>query len=248
MTQQASAFRTVHTGFLLSEERRVNWRNVEKTDISRILQGDLRDLNGCLEELAYTELEKDPYLSTSADAHKLMKVMQFGLQYLLFTQSVLKHNLTKASEAVKTEKVHLERLGKVSQHQKRKLKKLESELDRLDQRAHHYDMMSDFLRPHLDRHPDFKALIEPRPAKGPTPRPPEPEYRPSGSQDWMESADFELSGSYAGERGSVQPPSKPISVVSEEQQARLSRFNSPGTGLEGMYGVEEDPEEGQLLG
>lgn len=248
MTQQASAFRTIHAGFLLSEERRVNWRNIEKADIGRILQGDLRDLNNCLEELAYTELEKDPYLSTSQDAHKLMKVMQFGLQYLLFTQSVLKHNLTKADEAVKTEKVHLERLGKVSQHQKRKVKKLEAELDRLDQRAHHYDMMSDFLRPHLDRQMDFKALIEARPARNPLPRPPEPDYRPSGSQDWMESADFELSGSYAGEKGSIQPPSRPISVITEEQQSRLSRFNSPGT-IEGMYGpVEEDPEEGQLSG
>ena len=239
-----------HAGFVLSEERRVNWRNVEKAEVGRILQGDLRDLNNCLEDLAYTDLEKDPYLSTSQDAHKLMKVMQFGLQYLLFTQSVLKHNLTKIDESVKTEKVHVERLGKVSQHQKRKLKKLEAEIDRLDQRAHHYDMMSDFLRPHLDKHVDFKTVIDTKTTKEQGfLKPPEPEYRPSGSQDWMESADFELSGSYVGEKTSIPVSvSRPISIITEEEQhsSHVSRFNSPGVGLEGIYRTQEDREEGQI--
>ena len=240
---QPSAFRTDYSGFLLSEERRVNWRNVEKTDVARILavrdrQGDLRDLNNCLEELAYTDLEKDPYISTSQDAHKALKTMQFGLQYLLFTQSILKRNLTKLNESVQTEKTHMDKLAKVAHHQKRKMKKLEGELERMDQRAHHYDMMSDFLRPHLDRQLDFKKTEAHRLPKETEPRRPPKDLtepsRPSFSQDWLESGDFELSGSLGGDRLSSHA-FRPINVITEEDQTQLNRFNSPGTGIEGMY-------------
>ena len=54
---QQNAFR-----FMLSDERKINWRNIEAVDIPKILSGDIRSLKLCTDDIAYSDLSADDFI------------------------------------------------------------------------------------------------------------------------------------------------------------------------------------------
>ena len=62
-----------------------NWRSIEKVDLSRVVGGELGPLVENIRELAFSNFNDPRMVAPCPEVAKAMQVMQFGLQYLLFT-------------------------------------------------------------------------------------------------------------------------------------------------------------------
>ncbi|OMJ87830.1 hypothetical protein SteCoe_10394 [Stentor coeruleus] len=147
----SNPFRNFYLGFFHEQQKRMNWRNVENADINqivkvKIIQGDLRPLNNLLEDLAYVDIYKDDFIDTNPEVYKMLKIMQTGMQYFLFFQSQLKGVCKESHEAADHEIKENKRLKDAAKKQKSKIRKLRKEIENLDLRSMHYDMLSEVLK------------------------------------------------------------------------------------------------------
>lgn len=148
-------FRKKYLGFFLDNKRRINWRNVDHADISEIVkvrasQGDLRPLNNLLEDLAYSDVYKDDFINTGPETYKMIKIMQCGLQYFLHSQAQLKETCRETHIAAEKEAKENKLLKDAIKKQKLKIKKIKKEIENIDLRAMHYDIITEVLKPEGD--------------------------------------------------------------------------------------------------
>lgn len=234
----------MQTPFVFSHDRhrRMNWRNIDSTDIGEIIQvthiqGDLRPLNSIIEDLSSVNLENDGFINTNPEVFKALKVMQVGTQYLKHNRDHLKSwcqsSFDSAAHEEKQRKVLTEALSK----QKRKIRRLQKEIDELDSRGRQYDLIGDSLK--SQGAPLDYSSIQKAKSGGK-----EPSYLArlkEGFQheDELKDSDFELSASLADRKplAESKPTRLQSSVIHEtlepEEDMRLSRFNNPGTGVSG---------------
>lgn len=144
-------FCKVKPDFQLSDSRRVNWRNIEKADIRRILQGDLTPLHLVMDDLAFVDVERDgdsylDMIEAQPEVYKAFKTLQVGLQYLLYSVDYLKGHCDKAQQSLDSEVKHLEAVALQAKRQKAKHRKLARELEELEARIYQHEMLSDAVR------------------------------------------------------------------------------------------------------
>lgn len=65
--------------FMLSEDRKINWRNVDEASIPTILSGDSRSLKLVLDDIAYADLQRDEYINTRPEVYKMHRIAQMGI-------------------------------------------------------------------------------------------------------------------------------------------------------------------------
>jgi hypothetical protein len=195
-----SPFRNFYLGFFHEQQKRMNWRNVENADINQIvkvktIQGDLRPLNNLLEDLAYVDVYKDDFIDTNPEVYKMLKIMQTGMQYFLFFQSQLKGWCKESHEAADHEVRENKRLKDAAKKQKSKIRKLRKEIENLDLRSMHYDMLSEVLKAEgapLDfKKIESRKLIKERNLKASDAYVGDADSR--GEKELLESIDFQLS-------------------------------------------------------
>ena len=76
---------------------RINWRNVCNADLDKIIRDvDLRQLEGLLQNLTYSHLEREDMKRLGDDEFvKLFRLSQLSIEYLIYTQNYLE-TLTKS--------------------------------------------------------------------------------------------------------------------------------------------------------
>lgn len=125
--------------------------------------------------------------------------MQGGMQYFLFFQSRLKQWCEQSYEASEHETKQNKLLKDAVKKQKSKIKKLKKEIENLDMRAMHYDIITEVLKP--EGAPlDFKKIEERKLIKDPYSRIAEKIRNPSTlkqDEELLDSVDFDLSLSHA---------------------------------------------------
>ena len=173
--------------------------------------------------------------------------MQFGLQYLIYTQNYLKSQATDIYKQANSEKSKVEQLKSVARKQRAKIKKLKREIEEYDTRALHYDLLTDAIKPVLDKNPEFRNpearkqaisdATDPLKIKSKIEKIRKDSNLRQSEEDLLDS-DFELSQSIQvpfGEKKSLPEPKPKL-----PDGARVSRFNNPSTGIEPIY--EEAPD------
>lgn len=125
--------------------------------------------------------------------------MQGGLQYFLFFQARLKQWCQKSHDAADHEVKQNRLLKEAIKKQKSKVRKLKKEIENLDLRAMHYDIITEVLKP--EGAPlDFKKVEERKLIRDPYLKVAE-KLRSSNfsnkEDDLLESLDFDLSLSQA---------------------------------------------------
>ncbi|CAG9325923.1 unnamed protein product [Blepharisma stoltei] len=164
--------------------------------------------------------------------------MQFGIQYLLYSQSHLKTWTEEMVKSAEHEKKQNTAMRAAIKKQKSKIKKLKQEIEDIDLKGMHYDLLTDALKPQ-NAPLEFKKIEE---TKVPTD---EPAYLAKIKEHLKASAkllkpddelldsDFELSMSVA-ERKTIpekvhreQP--EIIKEEAEYENIRSNRFNNPST-------------------
>lgn len=204
-------------------------------------------MNTVIEDLAYVDIEKDgniylDYIQTHPEVYKLHRVMQFGLQYLLYTQNYLKSQSTEIYKQANVEKSKVEQLKSVARKQRAKIKKLKREIEEYDTRALHYDLLTDAIKPVIGKNTEFKntetrkqaiqEATDPIKIKSKIEKIRRDSHLRQSEEDLLDS-DFELSQSLQipfGEKKSI-----PEAKVKIPDGVRMSRFNNPSTGIEPIY-------------
>ena len=129
----------------------------------------------------------------------MMKIMQGGMQYFLFFQAKLKQWCQEGHEAAEYELKQNKLLKDAIKKQKSRVKKFKKEIENLDLRAMHYDIITEVLKP--EGAPlDFKKIEERKLLKDPYIRVSEKLKHSVGTRhedDLLDSVDFELSLSQA---------------------------------------------------
>jgi cell division protein FtsB len=178
--------------------------------------------------------DKADMMEAQPEVYKVLKVMQAGLQYLLYTQDYLKTHCDQAQQSLVDETKHLDSLALQAKRQRAKQRKLRRELEELDARSYHLDLLNEVAKsdgstqlgqvvtklrqaadPQVFDRLHEKLKVQASKLK---------EARP----DELLESDFELSASHpadsrAGRREEVKGPQ--IDLPMEE---RYSKFNSPG--------------------
>ena len=160
--------------FAHDRNRRMNWRQVERADVTRILQGDLKDLDALLPDLAQVDLEQDGLATTNPEVFKAFKVMQVGLQYLSQTKNHLLAWCQTAHDSAQHEAREASALQEATAKQRTRLRKLQKELHQLETREVHYHSLVEAVQSVQTRQVDelkqsdldlLQSLAEPSQAK-----------------------------------------------------------------------------------
>ena len=152
-----------------------------------------------IEDLAFTDYYKDDFIRTNPEVYKMMKTLQGGLQYFLFFQSRLKDWCSESHKAAEHEVKQNKILKDAIKKQKSKIRKVKKEIENLDLRAMHYDIITEVLKP--EGAPlDYKKIEERKLIRDPYLKVAEKLKSNSlgkHEEELLESADFELSLSLA---------------------------------------------------
>jgi hypothetical protein len=127
-----------------------HWKTIDKVDLSSIIAGDIQQLNTVTNELAFSNFN-DPYLvSPTSEGRKALQILQFSLQYFMFTQSEMASRINTLHSYIKNGKEQLEKIKTVEKIQKEKIKKQKRNDRKLNEQAMHFEFLIRKFRPDLD--------------------------------------------------------------------------------------------------
>mmetsp|Transcript_14724 Transcript_14724/g.27279 ORF Transcript_14724/g.27279 Transcript_14724/m.27279 type:complete len:197 (+) Transcript_14724:117-707(+) len=188
-----------------------------------------------MDDLAFVDLSRDDMIEAQPEVYKAFKVMQVGLQYLMYSVDYLTTHCQQAQQSLDNEKKHAESIALLAKRQRAKHRKLKRELEELDAKSYQLDMMTDVVRSEgsteigqvvsrLKQAADpavFDKLHEKLKLQT-------AKIRQAMPDDLLES-DFEISSSHPA---SFRPrPMEEVKVPDIEVplEERYSKFNSPAT-------------------
>jgi len=131
-------------------DRTTHWRSIDKVDIKNIIGGDIQQLNTVMNELAFSNFNDPSFSEPTKEGRKALQVMQYSLQYFMFTQSEMVNRINALHKYTKTAKEQLEQIKKVEKAQKDRIKKQKRTDRKLNEQAMHYEFMMKRFRPDLD--------------------------------------------------------------------------------------------------
>ncbi len=121
--------------FEFDDKARINWRDVgAESVIERIIGGDLALMLAHCEPMAYADLEKETNVVGPVDhsGAKAVKLIQLGVQYLLFTNKHRERKLAVLEASLDKQKRNKENMIKLLKHQNDKIKKLKKDREMVD--------------------------------------------------------------------------------------------------------------------
>ena len=89
-------------------------------------------------------------MNTSTKGQNALQIMQFSLQYLMFTQSEMVKKINSLHTYVETGKDQLKQIKKIEKSQKERIHKQKKVDRKLNEQAIHYEFMIKRFRPDLD--------------------------------------------------------------------------------------------------
>ncbi|CAI2382918.1 unnamed protein product [Moneuplotes crassus] len=115
---------------------------LKQFEILSVLKGDLQPILQFLDNATFSDVKENfPY--QDEESLKLIKIMQMGIQYSLFTQKVLKKKAELCSQYALYEDLNYEKLKEFSKKQRRKIAELKKRLASYDETLDHFQKIRD---------------------------------------------------------------------------------------------------------
>mmetsp|Transcript_19129 Transcript_19129/g.34834 ORF Transcript_19129/g.34834 Transcript_19129/m.34834 type:complete len:222 (+) Transcript_19129:58-723(+) len=169
---------------------------------------------------------------------KTVKIAQYGLQYLLYTQDYLKSHCEQLARSIDQEQKHLDSLQLIAKRQRAKKRKLQRELDELGMRGHHLDLLGDVVKSESTqmehivsqlKQASFSATADKPPTRVKTNRSVESKL------DELLESDFELSASHPADFRPIRHEEAKVAHIEMPIEEKYSKFSSPATYFKSDY-------------
>lgn len=127
----SSNFRSQHSKPLHSQTlfRTTHWKTIDRTDLAGIIGGDIQQLNTIMNELAFSNFNDPQFVNPSKEGRNALHIMQYALQYFMFTQSEMVNRVNTLNTYIQQGKAQLTQMSKIEEKQKDRIKK-QKRLDR----------------------------------------------------------------------------------------------------------------------
>lgn len=131
-------------------ERTTHWKTIDKVDLRNVIGGDIQQLNTIMNELAFSNFNDPAFVNPSKEGRNALQILQFSLQYLMFTQSEMVNRINTLHKHIHQGKEQLTQIKNIEKQQKERIKK-QKKIDRkLNEQAMHYEFLIRKFRPDLD--------------------------------------------------------------------------------------------------
>lgn len=127
-----------------------HWKTIDKIDLRNIIAGDIQQLNTVTNELAFSNFNDPAFVAPTKEGRNALQIMQFSLQYLLFTQSEMANRVNTLHKYIEQGKEQLAHARKIEKAQKDRIRKQKKADKRLNEQAMHYEFLIRRFRPDLD--------------------------------------------------------------------------------------------------
>lgn len=131
-------------------DRTTHWKTIDKVDLRNIIGGDIQQLNTVMNELAFSNFNDPAFVSPSKEGRNALQIMQYSLQYFLFTQSEMVNRINSLHKYIQQGKEQLTQIQKIEKAQKERIKKQKRVDRKLNEQAMHYEFLIRKFRPDLD--------------------------------------------------------------------------------------------------
>jgi hypothetical protein len=137
--------------FIFQEpDRYTHWKTIDKVDVRNVIRGDIQQLNTVMNELAFSNFNDPAFVKPTKEGQSALQVMQFSLQYFMFTQSEMVKRIGTLHSYIQNGKEQLSEIKKVEKKQKERIKKQKRVDRKLNEQAMHYEFLIRKYRPDLD--------------------------------------------------------------------------------------------------
>lgn len=136
--------------FIIKRFRYTHWKTIDRTDLAGIIGGDIQQLNTVMNELAFSNFNDPNFVNPTKEGRNALHIMQFALQYFMFTQSEMVNRINTLNTYIHQGKAQLEQMKTIEQKQKDRIKKQKKVDRKLNEQAMHYEFLIRKFRPDLD--------------------------------------------------------------------------------------------------
>lgn len=103
-----------------------------------------------MNELAFSNFNDPNFVNPTKEGRNALHIMQFALQYFMFTQSEMVNRINTLNTYIHQGKAQLEQMKTIEQKQKDRIKKQKKVDRKLNEQAMHYEFLIRKFRPDLD--------------------------------------------------------------------------------------------------